>query len=157
MKIRIEPLTVSAFAPFGQVIEMPPPGGRTNITPFLENLREQAGVKLHISNRAPTSLPYVHWRMERHRYSSQAFIPLNVSRYLVVVAPHAKSGGPELRGARAFCARGDQGINYRANAWHAPMAVLDREGQFAVFMWQDGTAADEEFVELTEPLEFDPA
>ena len=143
MRIKVEPLSAEAFAPYGQVFALPPPGSRTNITPFLENLREHAGVKLHISCRAPTSLPFIGRTMERHPYSSQAFIPLNVSRYLVAVAPHATNGGPELSKVQAFCARGDQGVNYRANVWHAPMVVLDRDGQFAVLMWQDGTATDE--------------
>lgn len=155
MKIRVEPLTANAFAPYGQVIMLPSLGSRTDITPFLENLRAQAGAKLHISSRAPTPLPHIGRTMERHPYSSQAFIPLNVSRYLVAVAPRARDGGPDLGKARAFCALGDQGINYRANVWHAPMAVLDRDGHYAVFMWQDGTADDEEFVELAEALEFD--
>ena len=153
MKVKIARLTAEAFAPFGQVIVAPPLGGRMDITPFLENLRENAEAKLRISHPAPSAPPYIRQRMERHRFSSQAFSPLDVSRYLVIVAPQACDGGPELVGVRAFCARGDQGINYRANVWHAPMGVLDRDGQFAVFMWQDGTAADEEFVDLPEPLE----
>lgn len=155
MKIKVEPLTAEAFAPFGQVIVAPPVGSRADITPFLENLRSRAGAKLHISSRTPVSLPFVGRVMERHRFSSQAFIPISVSRYLVVVAPQDAGGAPDLGLVRAFCAGGHQGINYRANVWHAPMAVLDRDGQYAVFMWQDGTTADEEFVDLAETLEFD--
>lgn len=155
MKITVEPLRAEAFTPFGQVIVAPQVGSRTDITPFLENLRSHAGAKLHISSRPPVPLPFVGRVMERHRFSSQAFIPISMSRYLVVVAPQATGGGPDLGRVRAFCASGHQGINYRANVWHAPMAVLDRDGQYAVFMWQDGTAADEEFVDLAEALEFD--
>jgi ureidoglycolate lyase len=69
--------------------------------------------------------------MERHPLGSQAFVPLNGQRYVVVVAP---AGAPPSReGLRAFLCRGDQGINYHRGTWHHPMLALDRACEFAEF------------------------
>ena len=49
--------------------------------------------------------------MERHEFSSQTFVPVDVVRWLIVVAPHATQGGPDMAKARAFIANGQQGGN----------------------------------------------
>ena len=36
--------------------------------------------------------------------------------------------------------------------WHHPLTVLDGRATFAVPMWRDATAGDEEFVPVTTPL-----
>jgi ureidoglycolate lyase len=91
--------------------------------------------------------------MARHEFSSQSFIPMDVSRYLIVVAPHLPAGTPDTRQARAFIVPGDVGITYGADVWHHPIAVLDRPGRFAIVMWADGSDRDEEFVKLEQPFE----
>ena len=73
-------------------------------------------------------------------------MPIDVARWLIVVAPHAARGGPDLAGVRAFIATGKQGVTYKPNTWHHGLTVLDKPGRFAVFMWRAGTKGDEEFV-----------
>jgi ureidoglycolate lyase len=90
--------------------------------------------------------------MERHRYSTQTFLPLDVERYVVVVAPHSADGTPDMRQARVFVVPSDTGISYGADTWHHPMIVLDRPGCFAVLLWRDGTSNDIETVTLDEPV-----
>jgi ureidoglycolate lyase len=34
------------------------------------------------------------------------------------------------------------------SVWHHPFSVLDRAARFAVVMWRDGTAGDDEFTEV---------
>ena len=58
----------------------------------------------------------------------------------------------ENRRGGAAPSRADQGVTYGANVWHHPSTVFDREARFAVFMWKDGTSADDEFVEV-QPFE----
>ena len=99
------------------------------------------------------ALPFTAVEMERHRFSSQTFLPLDVARYLVLVAPNAEGGGPDMARARAFVADGSQGISYAAGTWHHPMTVFDRIGSFAVLTWLDGGPQDEQFVQLAEPVE----
>jgi ureidoglycolate lyase len=147
MQIDPQPLTGEAFAPFGEVIDLPTAAGRTYYEEALGNLRPAARPSLSVSQREPTpERPIAASLLERHEFSSQTFLPLDVDRWLVVVAPHAATGGPDLGGLRAFIASGRQGVTYRANTWHHGLTVLDGPGRFAVFMWRDGTKGDEEFV-----------
>ena len=90
--------------------------------------------------------------LERHAFSSQTFVPLRVSRYLVLATLDAPGGGPDLTRLRAFVARAGQGVTYALGTWHHPVTVLDGPGEFAVLMWRDGTAGDEEFVPVTVPV-----
>ncbi len=79
---------------------------------------------------------------------------MDAGRWLAIVAPHGADGLPDMARAAAFLARADQGVTYGADVWHHPFTVIDQPGRFAVFMWKDGTAADDEFVEVA-PFEVD--
>ncbi|MDI1283757.1 MAG: ureidoglycolate lyase [Reyranella sp.] len=147
MEITPQPLTQEAFAPFGDVIDVPDVAGRTYYEDALGNLRPTAHASLSVSLKVETAdRPLKADLLERHEFSSQTFMPLDVGRWLIVVAPHATAGGPDLAGVTAFIATGKQGVTYRANTWHHGLTVLDRPGRFAVFMWRDGGKGDEEFV-----------
>lgn len=78
--------------------------------------------------------------LERHPFSEQAFIPMNATRYLVVVA--LGDDAPDPATARAFIVPGEAGITYYAGVWHHPIVALDRETDFVCLVWEDGTAAD---------------
>ena len=147
MEIVPQPRTRAAFAPFGDVIDIPTSTGRTYYEDALGNLRPDARPSLSVSQREPTlAKRLVVAMLERHEFSSQTFVPLDVERWLVVVAPNAQSGGPDVTGVRAFIANGCQGVTYRANTWHHGLTVFDRPSRFAVFMFCDGGKGDEEFV-----------
>ena len=145
-RIITEPLTAEAFAPFGEVLESPATPGRAYIDKMLDNRRGGAAPSLSFTHALPKSAPFVSTTMERHEFSSQSFIPMEAGRWLVLVAPHGADGQPDMAKARAFLARPDQGVTYGANVWHHPFTAFDREARFAVFMWKDGTSADDEFV-----------
>lgn len=147
MEIRPQPLEASAFAAFGEVIAVPHETGRTYYEEALGNLRPYARPSLSLSLTPETAeRPLRATMLERHEFSSQTFVPIDVARWLVVVAPHAVGGGPDVSALRAFIATGRQGVTYKANTWHHGLTVLDRPGRFAVFMWRDGGKGDEEFV-----------
>ena len=120
----------------------------------MQNLRSDADFQCYINHQTPVELPHKIGVMERHRFSSQAFLPLNVSRYVVAVAPSIEGDRPDTSQLRCFLATSEQAVNYRAGVWHIPLLVLDRAAQFAVLMWKDGSPDDEEFVTLDEPMEF---
>jgi ureidoglycolate lyase len=154
--IACEPLTAAAFAAFGQVIERPADFGRVYFSDALASRRAGAKASLSLTRSRPLAASQLEaTRMERHEFSSQSFVPLDVSRYLVIVAPHGPGGRPDSGQLRAFLARGDQGVTYGMNVWHHPLTVLDRPAQFAVFMWLDGGKGDEEFVDLPAPIAVD--
>jgi ureidoglycolate lyase len=146
MRLIARPLTSGAFAEFGDVLRAPDSPGRIYTEAALSNRRTQAVPSLSFTCKAPTALPLVSTTMERHRHSSQSFVPMEAGRWISVVAPHGPDGRPDMARARAFLACADQGVTYGADVWHHPFTVLDRPGRFAVFMWKDGSPADDEFV-----------
>lgn len=152
--ITAEPISAEAFAPFGDVLKAPTDLGRTFFDAGLTNTRPTAQCSLSVSHIAAKSeFPLTAIEMERHEFSSQSFIPIDVSRYLIVVAPSLATGRPDTRLAQAFIVPGDVGITYHVNVWHHPISVLDRPGRFAVLMWKDDSNQDEEFVQLEHPFE----
>jgi ureidoglycolate lyase len=153
MELTAEPLTASAFEPYGAVIEGPAGPGRSYFDSQLVNRRPAARSSLSISRLLPLEqLPLRVALFERHEFSSQSFLPLSVVRYLVIVAPAAPTGGPDAARARAFVGRAGQGVTYHAGTWHHSMTVLDAPALFGVLMWRDGTSADETMVALPVPL-----
>ena len=146
-------ITTEAFAPYGNVVQATPDGRRTDLSSALDNRRSTAALALYTQTIRPSTLPLVVEKMERHRYSSQTFLPLHVERYLVIVAPRDDGGGPDMSRACAFLCHGEQGITYRADVWHHPMTPLDRDGKFAVLMWSEGNQDDEEFRQLKQAVQ----
>lgn len=136
--LSVSSLTSAAFAPFGQVIEHDPAtmrlinSGTTERYHALgrvEALGSGAEVILNLFRGQPRTFPYKIDMMERHPYGSQSFHPLNGRPWLVVVAEDqdGRPGRPHV-----FLARGDQGINYRANTWHHPLMALGETSDFLV-------------------------
>jgi ureidoglycolate lyase len=152
-RIVAQPLTGDRFAEFGQVLELPAQPGRVDYSALLENTRPDAQVCFRTGMVVAVGLPLTATVMERHEFSSQAFLPIDAARYLVLVAPPAGPDRPDVSGLRAFIAASNQGINYRAGTWHHPMTALDHAATFATVMWNDGGPGDEEFVDLPEPVQ----
>jgi len=153
MRIVAEPLTADAFKPFGTVLEGPATPSRVYLSQSLANRRPAAPISLSVATVEPrATFPMDVKVLERHEHSSQTFVPLHVSRYLVLVTLDAPGGGPDLSRLRAFVARAGQGVTYAMGTWHHPVTVMDGPASFAVLMWRDGTAGDEEFVPVTSPV-----
>jgi ureidoglycolate lyase len=147
LEIVTRPLTAAAFAPYGDVVEAPSNPGRAYFESSLGNLRAGASPKLWMLTKHPISpLPIRIETLERHEFSSQTFVPIDIGKWLVVVAPQAESGGPAVERAEAFLASPEQGVSYRPNTWHSGLNVFDRVARLVVFMWLDGTPQDEEAV-----------
>ncbi|PZW39446.1 ureidoglycolate lyase [Humitalea rosea] len=153
--LRLEPLTAEAFAPFGDVVGAIEPGGGAKLSETLVALPGAATPRLGFNNAKAWDLPLTATEMERHNLSSQCFVPLDVSRWVMVVAPDL-DGRPDPAALRAFVATGDQAVNYHVGTWHHPLRVLDRPGRFAVLMWTTGHKPDdEEWSTLPEPLQIE--
>jgi ureidoglycolate lyase len=157
MRLVIEPISPAAFAPHGSVVRAPADIGRSPFYDALESTRPGARPTLSASRALPKTLPLIATVMERHRYSSQTFFPLDVARYVVIVAPHGAPGRPEMDRARAFMVLGDTAICYAADSWHHPMIALERPACFCVLMWRDGSAGDMDTVTLDAPFELTEA
>ena len=134
--IRIEPLTPAAFAPFGDVLDtdgapdkMINQGlcGRFHDRARLDFSDGRAGISLFRAE--PRSLPLTLDMMERHPEGSQAFVPMSMDPFLVIVAPDA-GGRPGV--PRAFSTQPGQGVNYHRGTWHGVLTPLAGPGLFAV-------------------------
>ncbi len=145
MMVRAEPLTADAFAPFGGLLTPPSHAGeRHYFDDHLANLRPNARPSLSVVLAKPVALPLTVGMMERHALSSQSFIPMGASRWLVLVAPDGANGGPDMTRLRAFLPAPGTGITLQVGCWHYPLTVLDAPAPFTLAMWRDGGPDDEE-------------
>jgi len=150
MTIRVQPehtLNAEQFAPYGSLILTPDvPGERYFYTDWLGSAEVGAPV-FHVNHVAESVLPLTVNSLECHPHASQIFIPLDVSRYVVTVAPSDPSGQPLLDKLQSFILPGTVGVAYGRGIWHAGATVLDRTGHFAVLMWR-GRADDDLFEDV---------
>lgn len=144
--MRLIPLAAAAFAPFGTVSDA---AEQAEVGPIW-NGREAVGPKLRWSLSSVVGLPCRATVMERHRQSSQCFIPCDpATRWLVLVAPRDAAGGPDMARATAFEATGAQALTYAPNTWHHPLAAIGTAARFAVLTHLDGGPDDTEFRNIT--------
>lgn len=135
----IHPLTAEAFAPFGDVIETEGHDHKVINEGYAKNFfnlaqlevdREGGRAGLHIFTAQPVIYPLEIKLMERHPLGSQAFMPLQDSPFLMVVAEPGDNLQPGQ--LRAFISNGRQGINYRPGVWHYPLLVLNPDERFLI-------------------------
>lgn len=148
--LRTGPLTAESFAPFGDVLRLPQEvGTRTYFDDALASLKPQTPASLSLILAAPSlARPVPVTIIERHRLTSQSFVPMAATPWLVVVAPNAADGSPDLAAAVAFLPGPGQGITLKPGVWHAPLTVLEAPAPFAIFMWRDFGPDDEDFADI---------
>ncbi len=134
----VEALTAVAFAPFGDVIEARDETAFSvndgQAQRFHDLARVEVGAEgqtlVSIFRSAPCAFPLALHKVERHPLGSQAFIPLGVHPFLIVVAATAATDVPTR--PRAFLSNGRQGVNYRPGLWHHALVALDVSTDFLV-------------------------
>jgi len=135
----VEPLSASAFAPFGDVIETQGNGFHYINAKMVERYHDlaqvdvdkmggQVGISLCVGS--PYVFPMRVTEMERHPLSSQCFIPLSNKPFLVIVAVPGDTVEP--RQLRGFLTNGAQGVNYAAGVWHHALLTVGEISQFVV-------------------------
>lgn len=150
--IRLGPPDPAAFAPYGVIMRPPEAAGtRRLFGDALTDRPEGAAPALHVNAVPHSMLPLTVARMERHPFAAQCFVPLDVTRYVVLVMPEASDGGPDAARAMGFVLPGTRGVIFHPGTWHLGATVLDRQGSFAVLMWRGGPAADDE-IRVIAPL-----
>ncbi|RKP12237.1 putative ureidoglycolate hydrolase [Piptocephalis cylindrospora] len=164
--IQTTPLTQEAFSRYGQVMQHPTKtqdtimanAGTAQRTNHLAEPRSAfpagSGAKANfcVFRCSPIqSRPIPIGMLERHPYSTQAFIPmgpangmkdLGRARYLVVVASTLPDGTPDWPRLEAFLALPGQAIQYTMGTWHHPMISLDRTMDFTCLVWESGVAEE---------------
>lgn len=162
-KIIAQPLTQDAFQEFGDVIEIRDGtknfainGGTTQRFDDLATavaLGEEARTAISMARAQPFTLPHSVSMVERHPHGSQAFIPVQSTRFMVIVAldENGKPGTP-----RAFLAQPGQGINYFVNTWHGVLTVLDAPADL-IIVDRLGVGQNLETYDYPKPWEIDLA
>ncbi|MEO0498373.1 MAG: ureidoglycolate lyase [Pseudomonadota bacterium] len=134
--IAIEPMDAVSFAPFGDVIDASGEPdkiinrglcGRFHDRAKLDFGDGRAGISLFQAQLR--SLPLSLDMMERHPHGCQAFVPMSMDGFLVVVAED-EAGRPGR--PRAFETRPGQAVNLHRNSWHGVLTPLAGQGLFAV-------------------------
>ena len=146
-----QPLTAEDFEPFGRVIAAPEKPGRAFLGSLIENRRDSAAIDFSLTHTPASALPFEATLMERHPVSSQAFLALDVARFLVIVAPTIEDG-PDMSRAQAFIGSAGQALVYAPATWHHGMIALDRPGRFAIIMWCVEDGRNDEFHTLAQPV-----
>lgn len=131
------PLTRERFAPYGDVIESVSVRRESMNESRFDRFADLAEIDIDarvaisiVRSRAATSLPYRFDLIERHPQGSQAFVPLEPARFVVVVAPPGES--VEASDLQAFVTNGLQGVNYRRGTWHMPLIAFASGQRFLV-------------------------
>ncbi|MGB1236341.1 MAG: ureidoglycolate lyase [Planktomarina sp.] len=134
--IDIRPMDVAAFASFGDILEVAGDPdkiinqgmcGRYHDRAQIDFAGGKTGISLFKAQ--PRALPVKLDMMERHPVGSQAFVPMSMDSFLVIVAAdnNGKPGHPI-----AFETQAGQAINFHRNTWHGVLTPLSAPGLFAV-------------------------
>jgi len=154
-------LTSSAFAPYGDVIDLSSAketrtinDGHTICYHDLAKLTltQDGGTPLlNLFRTSPLPLPIKLQSMECHPMSSQAFYPLSTNPYLVVVAPAGQFDESKIE---IFRANMNQGVNYYPGTWHHYSLALISVSDFLVID-RGGPEDNCEEVNLSRPITID--
>lgn len=135
-EIIVQPLTVAAFAPFGDFLDTSGVPDKIINQGNCARYHDRAAMDftdgaagISMFDAKPRCLPYQLDMMERHPLGSQAFIPMNYAPFLIVAAQDA--GGTPGR-PKAFISASGQAINFHRNVWHGVLTPLHKPGLFAV-------------------------
>ena len=90
---------------------------------------------ISIFNAKKRSFPMKIDMMEKHPLGSQAFIPMEDTKFLVFVAPRGDK--PDVNKIQSFLVPKQTGVNYKAGIWHFPLIsmknmnylIVDRKGK----------------------------
>jgi ureidoglycolate lyase len=145
------PISANGLAPFATLLASDG-SPRIDFPAAAERGQEAVQPSLCVLRVAPVPASGLSFaRMERHPHTAQAFMPLTVGRWIVVVAPDA-AGVPDAGRARAFLAGPGDAIVYHRNAWHAAITVFDRPADIAMMMWKTASGEDTVLADLPAPL-----
>jgi ureidoglycolate lyase len=156
-RLRVQPVTKSAFEPFGWLVETGDCGRLVNNgTAHRHDIHAHPAAEVRAGSSFVTSIfdarrqqpdPAI-TMLERHVNSIQLIVPLDGAGHIVVVSHAGADGMPDLSTLAAFRLSASQGMIYRRGLWHHPIMAIASDARFLVQSWQDGTEADCEIVAI---------
>ena len=146
MTITITPkkITKENFAKFGELIttdDIKPISINDGYAKRFDNLinvdtsKKRGKAIVSIFNAKKRKFPMKIDMMEKHPLGSQAFIPMEDTKFLVFVAPRGDK--PDINKIESFVVPKQTGVNYNAGIWHFPLIsmknmnflIVDRKGK----------------------------
>lgn len=133
-KIKVQPLTPEAFAPYGSAIYIPTDGNpdrptdRFNFWPKLCTFDCDDGV-FQVGVSTFFKRPFRTMDLERHYHTEELMTPLNGSIIIVFAKNEGLEPGEKAnyKDAEAFLIRQDQGVVVKRGVWHwTPMPLEDQ-------------------------------
>tara|TARA_Y100001970_G_scaffold99247_1_gene124820 strand:+ start:776 stop:1270 length:495 start_codon:yes stop_codon:yes gene_type:complete len=89
----------------------------------IEILGENNQCRINIFKAKKRKFPLEINMLENHPFSSQSFIPLQNTSFIVVVAPISNT--PNLKLLEAFIVPTEEGINFKPKVWHFPLIAIE--------------------------------
>jgi ureidoglycolate lyase len=129
MKVKAEPLTAEAFAPFGKVVDV-----------SRHTLHCQPGeytARLHALERAQSLVR----RVNRHSDHEQLFVPISGHKLLITVATDDHQ-------LRAFVNDGTQAWTFGVNVWHNAPRGLDSDDATVINVQGSQFTAHTEYADI---------
>lgn len=93
----------------------------------IEILGEDKNVRLNIFNSKKRIFPIIIDMLEMHPLSSQVFLPMSITNFIVLVAPINTK--PDLSKIEYFKISNGDGINFKSGVWHFPLISIN-DAQF---------------------------
>ncbi len=142
--IKAKKITKKNFSKFGQIIDTSkknPININNGYAKRFDNLinvdtsKKRGKPIVSIFNAKKRKFPMKIDMMEKHPLGSQAFIPMEDTKFLIFVAP--KGDKPDINKIQSFVVPRQTGINYKTGIWHFPLIstknmnflVVDRKGK----------------------------
>jgi len=88
----------------------------------IEILGNNKNVRLNIFIAKKRIFPLNIDMLEMHPFSSQVFLPITKTNFLVLVAPTANK--PNLNKLECFIVSNEDGINFKSKVWHFPLISI---------------------------------
>ena len=132
MNLQIKKISKDSFSQYGQLISTEDIDSQnineetTKSFYDLVNIEVYGDDKLcrvNIFKSQKRTFPLVINMLENHPLSSQAFIPLQQTDFIVVVAPI--SHNPDINLIEAFHVSPEEGINFKPKVWHFPLIATE--------------------------------
>jgi len=135
-EIVAKPLTKEGFSEFGDVLEIAGAADKIINQGRCERFHDLARLDfadgaagISLFKAEPREFPMQLDMVERHPLGSQAFLPMSLDPFVVIVAPDegGRPGAPV-----AFLTSAGQAVNYHRGTWHGVLTPLHAPGLFAV-------------------------
>lgn len=115
---------------------------RHDIGNVMKSERSKSALLLSVFEAEEQQLPLRVTMLECHPLSAQTIVPMQETRFVVIVCPPTSDNLPDTVGLEAFLFGPEQGVNIHPGVWHHPIVALDKKTLFFVQSWQDGSDLD---------------